>query len=150
MNKPINTPAPGCAAPPDPATILTGMADALLREIAVLLQGFAASGANAVIDLASLPLTPADLSDLEARLGRGEVSATLDVAGISEVWETGYSGAWWVRHLGAGERIASESIVIAAVPEILAAHPDDARAAAQRLLASLEADATDHRSGEGR
>lgn len=143
-------PLSACEPTVDPADIRTGMADALLREIAVLLQAFAESGAGAIIDLASLPLTPADRRELEERLGRGEVTATVDVAGLSEVWETAYSGAWWVRHLGAGERIAAESIVIAAVPDILAAHPDDARAAAQRLLDSLEADATDHRSGEGR
>ena len=70
--------------------------------------------------------------------------AELELAGRSEVWETAYPGAWWVRHLGAGDRIASEEIAVCPVPEILQAHPDDISSSARRLsqdLAALQAPA---------
>jgi hypothetical protein len=47
----------------------TGMADAVLREIAALLVRFAATGEPGAIDIKSLPLTPADLAELASRSG---------------------------------------------------------------------------------
>jgi hydrogenase-1 operon protein HyaF len=114
------------------------MALAVLAEISRLLAALADSGATGAIDLRSLPLTAADREQLETLLGRGEVRAELDLAGRSEVWETAYPGAWWVRHLGADERVASEVIAVCPVPDILAAHPADIRAGARRLSRSLE------------
>lgn len=116
----------------------TGMALAVLAEISRLLAALADSGATGAIDLRSLPLTAADREQLETLLGRGEVRAELDLAGRSEVWETAYPGAWWVRHLGADERVASEVIAVCPVPDILAAHPADIRAGARRLSRNLE------------
>lgn len=111
----------------------TGLADAILSEIADLLEQFALAGSEASIDLGGLPMTDADRAALAEKLGRGEVEARLDVAGRSEVWETGYAGVWWVRHLGADGRVVSEEIAITHVPAILLTHRDDARAAARRL-----------------
>jgi HupH hydrogenase expression protein, C-terminal conserved region len=121
---------------PDPAAqpdYSTGMAQSLFSEIADRLSEFAASGEKSAIDLRSLPLTPTDLKELESLLGRGEVLAELNVAGKSEIWETGYSGVWWVRHYGDGGKIASQSIEITACPKILAADADDIAAAAARM-----------------
>lgn len=116
----------------------TGMATALLSEIAERLDDFAQKdGQPFAIDLRGLPMTDADRAELEAALGRGEVSATIEVAGTSEVWETAYSGVWWVRHRGADDRITSEEIVITNVPAILFSHKDDVRAAAERLRGML-------------
>lgn len=117
---------------------ITGMALSVLAEVGRLLDALAESGRPGAIDLRSLPLTDADRQQLEELLGRGEVRAELDVAGRSEVWETAYRGAWWVRHLGAGDRIAVEQIAVCSVPEILLAHNDDIRAAARRLRRELE------------
>jgi len=116
----------------------TGMAFAVLAEIGRLLDHLATTGAGGAIDLRSLPLTAADRDQLEALLGRGEIHAELDLAGRSEVWETDYPGAWWIRHFGAGGRVASEVIAVCPVPDILAAHPADIRAGAVRLLRHLE------------
>jgi hydrogenase-1 operon protein HyaF len=116
----------------------TGMAFAVLAEIGRLLDHLATTGASGAIDLRSLPLTAADREHLEALLGRGEIHAELDLAGRSEVWETAYPGAWWIRHCGAGGRVASELIAVCPVPEILAAHPADIRAGARRLSRYLE------------
>jgi len=116
----------------------TGMAWSVLAEIGRLLEALAARGETGAIDLRSLPLTDADRAQLEALLGRGEVRAELDLAGRSEVWETTYPGAWWIRHLGVGGRVAAEQIAICPVPDLLAAHPADVQAGARRLLRDLE------------
>lgn len=124
----------------------TGMAQVLLREIAARLATLTASGLDDAIDLRSLPMSEADRDELEARLGQGEVSAVvtvagLDAAGTSEVWETAISGVWWVRHRGADGHVASEEIVVTRIPEILVTHPDDTRDGLARLKAQIEAEA---------
>lgn len=115
----------------------TGMARSVLAEIGELLDSLAAGGTPAAIDLLSLPMTPADRAELEALLGHGDVEAALDVAGPSQIWETGYSGVWWVRHFGAGDKVAAERIEITALPDILMSHDDDIAAAATRLRHDL-------------
>ena len=126
----------------DMAAIPTGLAGGVLQEIAGRLADLARTGESAAIDLRSLPMTSTDLDELEHRLGRGEVAARLTLAGASELWETRYSGVWWVRHYGAGGRIAAERIEIAAVPEILVAHAADIAAAAARARCDLGGDAS--------
>jgi len=116
----------------------TGMAWSILAEVGRLLDDLASRGQKASIDLRSLPLTDADRAELEALLGRGEVHVELELAGRSEIWETGYAGAWWIRHRGAGDRISSEEIAVCTVPAILEAHPADIEAAARRLGRDLQ------------
>jgi hydrogenase-1 operon protein HyaF len=117
----------------------TGMANAVLTEIAGRLEALADSGVASAIDLKSLPLTEADLADLEELLGQGEVSAELEVVGRTTVRETAYAGVWWIRHFGGGEQVAAEEIAITPVPEILGAHPEDITAAAERIRLQLDA-----------
>lgn len=116
----------------------TGMALSVLAEAGRLLETLATTGVAGSIDLRSLPLSDADRSQLEDVLGRGEVQAELDVAGKSEVWETSFPGVWWIRHRGAGDKIASEEIAVCRIPEILITHPVDIEAAASRLREELE------------
>lgn len=117
--------------------ISTGMAMSLMQEIAERLGILAEGGEPHAIDLLGIPMSKRDRDELEAMLGRGEVEVTLDVAGASRLWETQYSGVWWIRHFGEGERVASERIEIVSVPEILSAHRLDMAAAAQRLSDEL-------------
>jgi hydrogenase-1 operon protein HyaF len=116
----------------------TGMALSVLAEIGSMLDALSESGRAGSIDLRSLPLSDADRAQLEEVLGRGEVRAELDIAGASEVWETIYPGVWWIRHRGAGDKIASEEISVCRIPEILITHPVDIEAAAGRLRQELE------------
>jgi len=116
----------------------TGMALSVLAEIGGMLEALTQSGQAGSIDLRSLPLNDLDRAQLEEVLGRGEVRAELDIAGESEVWETSYPGVWWIRHRGAGGRIASEEISVCRIPEILITHPVDIEAAAGRLRQELE------------
>jgi len=126
------------SAAPCLSEMVTGMAPSVLAEIGRMLDALAESGEPGSIDLRSLPLSDADRSELEETLGRGEVSAELALAGDSEVWETLYPGVWWIRHRGAGGKIASEVISVCRVPEILITHPADIEAAAGRLREKLE------------
>ncbi|MDE3027686.1 MAG: hypothetical protein KGH84_04750 [Paracoccaceae bacterium] len=116
----------------------TGMAQSVLREICLALSALAATGARDAIDLRSLPLTLADRQELEAVLGRGDVSVALEAVGKSEIWETRFTGVWWLRHFGGDGRVAAEVIEVTPVPDILAAHRDDIGAAAARMAAELE------------
>lgn len=120
--------------------LATGMAGAVLAEIAERLQQLSAGGADSVIDLRSLPLTDADIAELEERLGRGEVSARVEVIGETEIHETAYAGVWWIRHLGAGQQVAAEEIAITPVPEILRSQAEDIELATSRIQEQLEAD----------
>ncbi len=114
----------------------TGMANSVLAEVQARLAAFADTGAESAIDLAGLPLTMGDRDELDQFLGRGEVGVSIDVAGLSEVWETAFSGVWRVRHWGEG-RIAVELIEIAEIPGILKTDRMDARAAADRFARAL-------------
>jgi len=115
----------------------TGMARSVLAEVARMLDALANGGRSDAIDLRSLPLTDADRAELRELLGEGEVRVELDIAGRSTVHETAYAGAWWVRHYGAGDKVASEEIAICPVPEILKSPEADVRAAASRLQRAL-------------
>lgn len=117
----------------------TGMADALLREIADALERLVLHAEVTQIDMRGLPLNDADRADVEDRLGRGEVSAILTVAGESEIWETRYPGVWWVRHRGVNGGVAAEQIIVTRLPEILATPIDDARDGLARLRHALNA-----------
>jgi len=112
---------------------LTGNAGALLGEIAALLQRLLATGEGGAIDLAGLPLSPADRAWLAQRLGRGEVEIRLMAAGLSTFHETAFPGVWWVSHHNeAGVRV-SELVEVAHVPELVVAHPDDMKIGLERL-----------------
>jgi len=106
---------------------LTGNARPLLREIADLARALAETGQPGAVDLSALPLTPADKAWLKARLGSGQVHATLDAEGLSSLEETACPGVWWVTHRDARDRVMVEFIEVAFVPEILQAHPDDVK-----------------------
>jgi hydrogenase-1 operon protein HyaF len=117
----------------------TGMAWSIMSEIAQLLGVLAERDQVSAIDLRSLPMTASDLAQLEELLGRGEITAHLELAGKSEIWETRYPGVWWIRHMGAEDKVACEEIAITRLPEILMTHPVDVQAAAVRIRCELEA-----------
>ena len=113
--------------------VRTGLARAIEREILQHLQALATDGTETAIDLRSLPMSAADRAELEASLGRGEVSAKLSTMGDSEVWETHFPGVWWVRHCGRDGRVIAEQVEITLLPEILKSDPEDVKAGAVRM-----------------
>jgi hydrogenase-1 operon protein HyaF len=114
-----------------------GLVDALLVEIAALLQNLVVNKVSGTIDLLGLPLSAACLALLERRLGSGEVSATLTAAGKSELHETSFPGVWWSSHSDETGRVVAMLIEVAFVPEILLADVDDMRRGYDRLMTTL-------------
>lgn len=127
------------AAAPCLSDKATGMAAPVLTEVARMLAELAREGKAGAIDLRSIPMTDADRTQLEDRLGHGEVEATLDIGGITQVRETAYPGVWWIRHQGGDGTVSSEEIAVCPVPPILKTHSADIEAAARRLQSELEA-----------
>lgn len=116
----------------------TGMAWSILTEISRRLEELTDSGKQSSISLRNMPMTEADRAQLDELLGKGEVEASLELAGPSKIWETLYQGVWWIEHRGADGKVACEEIAITPIPEILMTHPVDIRAAAGRLKNKLE------------
>jgi len=125
------------------------VAGAVLHEIAARLGALGRDpSCEDCIDLRSLPMSDADRERLRDFLGRGEVDADCDVAGRCHVRETGFSGVWWVAYLSENGVPLLEQIVIARIPALLMAHPDDILAAhrmlGERLAGTgLDRDSTD-------
>jgi hydrogenase-1 operon protein HyaF len=112
---------------------LTGNAPPLLRELLEMLQRLLETGEASAIDLSALPLTPADLDWLRARLGEGEVVVTLQAGGESTLAETACAGVWWVTHRNEQGAVTSQFIEVAFVPELVKAHPQDVALGREQL-----------------
>jgi hydrogenase-1 operon protein HyaF len=125
----------------DPAAA-TGVAQAIMHELATHLGALAQTGATEVIDLKSLPLTAGDLAELEQELGHGEVTATVTAAGPTEIFETQYPGVWWIRYQNMEGKTVTEHLEVTRIPAILMTHNDDVAASAERLAATLESRST--------
>lgn len=119
---------------PAAAGAFTGNVMPLLHEVRHALGRLLATGEETTIDLASLPLATGELDRIVAALGKGEVTATLDALGPSEVRESRYSGVWLVTHRNASGEVMGRYIEIARMPAVLLAQEPDMR----RSLADLE------------
>jgi len=114
------------------------LVDALLLEVAGLLQNLLACGKPGSIDLMGLPLSPNCLAALDDRLGRGEVTATLNAAGQSQFRETAFPGVWWTSHEDESGRIVAQLIEVAFIPEILRAETAEIRRGHARLTTPVK------------
>jgi hydrogenase-1 operon protein HyaF len=110
------------------------MGEALLRELLAYLQALVECGECQTIDLHGLPLDETGQQWLKDRLGRGEVVATLDSMGQSTVYETTFSGIWWVSHHDPEGKLISEFLEVCWIPGILQSQ----RADVEHSLALLE------------
>ncbi len=116
----------------------TGMARAVLRELAEHLPALAEHGHSHLVDLTSLPMSSGDKQELATLLGQGEVDITLDTMGASRIYETAYSGIWWVKHYSADDQLISELIEIAEIPGIIKSQAADIQLAVQALNQLIE------------
>lgn len=85
------------------------------------------------IDLGSLPFAPGELHELEAALGKGEVSAHLDALGASQIHETAYPGVWWIEHRNVHDEVTGRYVEITRTPGILSSQFADICAGRARL-----------------
>lgn len=111
----------------------TVQVQAILSELADLLRRLQASGEPGAIDVRSLPLFPGDYEALVETLGEGEIRATVQAAGPTEVRETALPGIWWVTHRNAAEEVMAELLEVTPCPEILRTPAGDLADALQRL-----------------
>ncbi|TVP86792.1 MAG: hydrogenase expression/formation protein [Thioalkalivibrio sp.] len=111
----------------------TGLAVALLREVADHLLTVSRGGDRQVVELTNLPLSDGDVQLLVEKLGRGEVEARISAAGPTEVFETAFPGVWWVKYLGEDDRVITQQLEIGTVPMILEAHQEDIQASARQF-----------------
>jgi hydrogenase-1 operon protein HyaF len=108
--------------------------DAIRQDLLRHLRRLAADPqVDETLDLANLPLSPQDRDRLRAWLGEGEVSATLNVVGPTQVQETAFAGIWWITHRAPDGRVQLEQINVARMPALLCAQPDDIPDAVLRL-----------------
>lgn len=132
---------------PDPSGDIAGIAnmggiggiDAVLNEIATLLEHLGATGQAGAIDVRSLPLAPAEYDSLRTLLGTGEVTAAIEAQGPTHIHETAFHGVWWVMHRGNDNNVVAELIEVTLLPEILKTHIADARVAASGLRTLIAA-----------
>jgi hydrogenase-1 operon protein HyaF len=106
---------PGLSIEAEPGT----SAQAILSEIEESVSRFAEAGEEASIDLRCLKAMPQEREILATLLGRGEVSAVVDVIGRSEIHETSIPCVWWVRHRNAEDDIVGDLIEITEIPEVM-------------------------------
>jgi len=118
---------------------------AILQEVATMLEALVEAGDKPgkdeirAIDIRSLPLLPGDYEALEATLGTGEIYAEFDGGyGPTEIFETGVSGVWWIKHFNEEGEIAAEFIEVARIPEILLSQEDDIRDSLDALREQLQ------------
>ena len=84
------------------------------------------TGQNGSLDLRALPALGEDgYQFLKEKLGQGEVSASIQSFGRSEIQETAYPGIWWVSHYNQDDDILTQLIEVNFLPELLKSPRDD-------------------------
>ena len=111
----------------------SSMVEAVIIEIQQQLSQYLSNGQGGIIDIHSLPLSDTDYQQLNDLLGKGEVHAVAQLAGETEIYETGYAGVWWLIHKNTDQQIIAEHIEVNHIPLILCSHRDDIKAARDRL-----------------
>ena len=83
------------------------------------------TGKTSIIDLRSIPLAPGEEEIIINTLGQGEVNASLDALGPSEIYETRFAGVWLITHYNEDQAIVSRFIEITRLPDILKSQHED-------------------------
>lgn len=116
---------------------LTHNVKPLLHEIRHALAKLLDDQETTVIDLRSLPLAPGEEEKLLNTLGHGEVHASLNALGPTEIVETGYPGVWVVLHYNTDREVIGKFIEVCEIPELLRSQPDDIREGLEQLQSEL-------------
>lgn len=115
------------------------LAKTLLSEIHSMLLNLLETGKTSRLDLRALPsLGSEGYEFLKYQLGLGEIKASIESFGRSDVYETAYSGIWFIDHFNQDDELYTEQIEVSFLPEILKSHFDDVRLSATKLGHCLE------------
>ena len=105
----------------------------ILVEIQQGLKNFNQDKDNYSIDLGAIPLSAEEREHLFELLGHGEVDISLSALGISEIYETLFSGVWVIKHRDEENQFNGLFIEIGDVPDIILSQQDDRITAAMEL-----------------
>lgn len=120
------------------------LAKTILSEIHSMLLNLIETGKTSCLDLRALPSLGTDGYEfLKNQLGKGEIKATIESFGRSDLYETAYSGIWFIDHFNQDDELYTEQIEVSFLPELLKSHLDDVRLSATRLSQYLE-ELTEH------
>lgn len=111
---------------------------AILTELQTKLDSLAKESISDSVDLRSLPMFPGDYELLKETLGYGEVHVSIDAMGPTEIYETAFSGIWWISHFNSEDENIAEFIEITTLPAILKTADGDLQHASQQLLDLIE------------
>ncbi len=117
---------------------LTWNVQPILHEIRHALAALLESGETRVIDLRSIPLAPGEEQTIIDTLCCGEVHATLNALGPSEIHETRFTGVWLVTHYNEENSVIGRFIEITKIPDILQSQDEDMAIALQQLESELD------------
>jgi hydrogenase-1 operon protein HyaF len=130
--RPIEIPVQAVGPAPAP-----GALTAILFEIASMLETLIDDGEADSLDLRRAPLDAAEQRELKRLLGHGEVKATVDLLGPTEITETAIPGVWLLSHRNPAGDVIGEFIEVTAYPEMLASPAADMRAGLRTLRRKL-------------
>lgn len=109
------------------------MVDAVIIELLQLMDNYLLTQTAGAVDIKSLPLSDDACSLLKSKMGLGEVNAVVRLSGDTEVYETAFSGVWWITHKNIDGRVLAEHIEVGRVPAILCSHNEDIKQAREKL-----------------
>jgi len=105
----------------------------ILVELADRCDLYEGNGNKHTINLTLLPLSLDELEYLDGRLGRGPVDILSRAYGKCQVISTMAANVWWVRFYNSMGTLILNSLEISAVPDVVAAAPEDLADSAERL-----------------
>jgi hydrogenase-1 operon protein HyaF len=105
----------------------------ILVELADRCTLFDSNSNKHSINLTLLPLSLEELEYLDQRLGRGPVDILSRAYGKCQVISTLAPNVWWVRYYNSMGTLILNSIEVTAVPDVVAAAPEDLSDSAERL-----------------
>ena len=117
---------------------LTWNVQPILHEIRHALAALLETGETRIIDLRSIPLAPGEEQTIIDTLCCGEVHATLNALGPSEIHETRFTGVWLVTHYNEENSVIGRFIEITKIPDILQSQQEDMAIALQQLESELD------------
>lgn len=120
----------------------SSLVNAVIYEIMQQMETLIINHKSGAVDLKSLPFSSKSYQLLQQRLGKGEVAASVNLSGETIVYETQYSGVWWVIHKNIDESVIAEHIEVTKVPSVLCAHIEDIKVARNKLAEEVNVTAS--------
>lgn len=118
-------------------TLTSGNVLPLLHEIKHSLKKLVQEGDQTIIDLRAIPLGPGDEAALRVFLGQGEVTASVNAMGKSEIMETGFAGVWTIVHYNQAGEVIGRFIEITRIPALLESQAEEMTTALVQLRKQL-------------